>query len=399
MVKAMYEKGNAMHVQQGYEDGRRATWMGMFSDIALTLLKGVFGILGQSQSLVADGLHSLADVIVDLIVLFAARHGQEAPDAEHPYGHARIETAASVGMGLVLFLIAVGLIWDAVERLFDPARLLTPGKAPLFIAAFSLLVKEALYQYTMVLAKRYRSPLLQANAWHHRSDSISSLVVLIGVAGTRAGLHYLDALGAVVVGTMILQVAWELSSKALRELIDTGLERERVADIERAILSVHGVQAMHLLRTRQMGANALVDVHILLSIPEISVSEGHQISETVRAKLIQEIEEVVDVVVHIDPEDDEKQSSCLHLPLRDQVLAKVDELWKDIPGITPLQEVILHYLDGKVHLDVVLPLDVLAEEEYLVARTQEIEAVLHQAVAGDPQIGQIRVRFEAGVMH
>jgi cation diffusion facilitator family transporter len=261
--------------ERRYRETQRVTWLGTLADALLAVLKVTFGVIGQSQALIADGLHSLADVAADLIVLFAARHGREGPDADHPYGHARIETAAAVAMGVILFLIALGLMADAVVRLFNPAHLLAPGWMPLFIAALALLVKEILYQYTMVLARRHRSQLLRANAWHHRSDSVSSLVVLVGVGGTLAGLHYLDAIGAVVVGLMIIHVAWELSWHAVRELIDTGLEQERVEAIRRAILTVDGVKALHKLRSRRMGADALVDVHILLTFPEVSVSEGH----------------------------------------------------------------------------------------------------------------------------
>ena len=379
---------------QSYKEGQRANWIGTFADAVLTVMKLIFGVLGQSQSLLADGFHSMADVAADLLILFAAHHGRGGPDVDHPYGHARIETAASVGMGLVLFLIAVGLMWDAVERLFDPSQLLVPGQIPLFIAGIALLVKEALYRYTMALARRHRSQLLRANAWHHRSDAVSSLVVLIGVAGTRAGLHYLDAIGAFMVGFMILHVAWELSWNSMRELIDTGLSKEQLASIERTIRAVNGVKTLHMLRTRHMGSDALVDVHILLENPKTSVSEGHQVSETVRAKLIKEVEEVADVTVHIDPEDDEEQSSCVHLPLRDKVLVRIREVWRDIEAAQHLREVVLHYLAGQVHLDVVLPLSLLGEAGDISQRAHQIEAALRQAAASDPNLGQIRVRFE-----
>ncbi|CAK0752507.1 ferrous-iron efflux pump FieF [Gammaproteobacteria bacterium] len=385
--------------EQRYRETQRVNWLGTFADVLLTVVKLVFGIAGRSQSLIADGFHSLADVVTDLLVLFAAHHGREGPDADHPYGHARIETAASVGMGLVLLLIAVGLMWDAIERLFEPSQLLIPDQTPLFIAGFALLVKEFLYRYTLALARRHRSPLLRANAWHHRSDAVSSLVVLVGVAGTRAGLHYLDAIGAVMVGMMIVHVAWELSWNAVRELIDTGLSKEQLAAIERIILAVHGVKTLHMLRTRHMGADALVDVHILLRNPEISVSEGHQVSETVRAKLIREVEEVADVTVHIDPEDDERQSSCTHLPLRDQILIQIEEAWRDVEAARHLREVVLHYLDGQVHLDVVLPLALLGTNGDILQPAHQIETSLRQAVMSNPNLGRIRIRFEEGAAH
>ncbi|CAK0779103.1 ferrous-iron efflux pump FieF [Gammaproteobacteria bacterium] len=379
---------------QRYQEAQRANWVGAFADTILTVVKLVFGVIGQSQSLLADGFHSLADVMADLLILFAAWRGREGPDAEHPYGHARIETAASVGMGLILFLIAVGLMRDAVERLFNPSQLMIPDRVPLLIAGLALLIKELLYRYTLALARRHRSQLLQANAWHHRSDAVSSLVVLVGVAGTRAGLHYLDAIGAVLVGLMIIHVSWELSWNAMRELVDTGLSKEQVATIDRAIRAVDGVKALHMLRTRHMGAGAFVDVHILLENPEISVSEGHQVSETVRAKLIREIEEVADVTVHIDSEDDEKQSSCVSLPLRDQIMLRVHKVWHDVEAAQYSREVVLHYLAGQIHLDVVLPLSLLEENGDVSQRAHQIETTLQQAALSDPDLGRIRVRFE-----
>ncbi len=377
-----------------YQETQQANWVGAVADAVLAVIKLVFGVVSQSQSLLADGFHSLADLIADGIVLFAAYQGKDGPDADHPYGHARIETAASVMMGLVLFLIAVGMMWDAINRLFHPSELLVPDRMPLLIAGLAILVKESLYRYTLALARRHRSPLLRANAWHHRSDAVSSLVVLVGVAGTLAGLQYLDAIGAVVVGLLILHVAWELSWNAVRELIDTGLSKEQVEGIRRTILEVHGVKALHLLRTRHMGTDALVDVHILLNNPVSSVSEGHQISETVRAALIREIDEVVDVTVHIDPEDDEQQSSCMHLPLRDGVLERLNAVWSGIGAARDLREVILHYLDGQVHLDVVLSTTLLAGSQNPSQAAQAIGTTLQQAAAADQSLGRIRVRFE-----
>ncbi|CAK0769641.1 ZT_dimer domain-containing protein [Gammaproteobacteria bacterium] len=379
---------------QRYQETQSANWLATGADILLTVVKLIFGIIGQSQALLADGFHSLADVVADLLVLFAAHHGREGPDADHPYGHARIETAASVGMGLILFIIAIALIRDAVERLFEPTLLLIPDRTPLLIAGLALLIKELLYRYTLNLARRYRSPLMMANAWHHRSDAVSSLVVLVGVAGTRAGLHYLDAIGAVAVGLMIIHAVWELTWESIRELIDTGLSNEQVESIRHAILAVDGVKTLHMLRTRHMGMNALVDVHILLENSEISVSEGHQVSEAVRARLIEEIEEVIDVTVHIDPEDDEGQSSCIQLPLRDQILARVKERWHDVPAADHLREVILHYLDGRVHLDVVLPLALLEKTQDIQEHARQIETSLSAAAISDSSLGRIRVRFE-----
>jgi len=375
-------------IDQTQYEIQKANWIGTAVDVVLTIIKIIFGIIGNSQALLADGFHSMSDVLTDLMVVFAAHHGHEPPDADHPYGHARIETATSVGIGIVLLLVAGGLIWDAVSRLFEPGTLLIPTQTPIWVALFSLLAKEALYHYTMAVAYQQRSALLRANAWNHRSDGFSTMVVLVGVLGARSGLDYLDAISAVLVGMMIVQVAWEIGWEALRELIDTGIDPNQITAIRQAILTVDGIKALHLLRTRHMGTDILVDVHILLSNPEISVSEGHQISEAARKKLIQEIENITDVTVHIDPEDDEQQQTCTHLPLRAQIMPIIDELWRDLRLDCPRREVTLHYLDGRVHADIVLQLPETG------ADLTAIESKLRAAASSHPHLGRIRVRVE-----
>ncbi len=334
---------------------QRVTLVGAVVNLVLAVGKIVIGTLGQSQALVADGIHSLSDLVSDAVVLVATRHGSREPDPQHPYGHGRIETVATVAVGMLLFGVTAGIVYDAARRLTSPETLLHPGPLALVAALLSVLAKEALTRYTLRVARRIRSALLRANAWHHRSDAISSVVVIIGVAGSMAGLPYLDAVAAIFVALMIAKIAWDLSWGGIRELIDTGLDPEDVTRIRQVILSVHGVRAMHMLRSRRMGADALVDVHILVD-PRLSVSEGHQISETVRAKLVRELEDVTDVMVHIDPEDDEVQAPCAGLPLRDKLLEELQRRWEGLEAASRIRQVTLHYLDGKIEVDIRLPL-------------------------------------------
>jgi len=260
---------------------RNVTLTGIVGNILLTIAKLIFGIIGQSQALIADGLHSLSDLISDGMILIAAKYSTQEADADHPYGHARFETLATVAVGVLLFLVAAGMLIDATRRLFDPTLLWQPTAISLAIAILSILIKEALYQYTIHVAKQVRSPMLQANAWHHRSDAVSSIIVLLGVAGTMAGLSGLDALAAIGVSLMIAHIAWSLGWGGIKDLVDTGLDYKQIIEIKNIIHSVDGVHTLHDLRTRKMGANALVDVHILVD-PRLSVSEGHQIGEMVR---------------------------------------------------------------------------------------------------------------------
>jgi len=230
--------------------------------------------------------------------------------------------------------------------------------------------------------------MLRGNAWDHRSDAISSVIVIVGVGGTLAGFKYLDALAAVGVALMIIKISWDLIWQALRELIDTGLEAERVEAIHASLMTVQGVKACHMLRTRRMGPDALVDVHILVD-PTLSVSEGHQISETVRNKLIKEIEEVTDVMVHIDPEDDERSASCSKLPERGEVLRRLHEQWQDIAAAPRVEDVTLHYLDGKVHVEVLLPLRVAETLD----QARALSEAFCQAAKALPEVGAVEVHF------
>ncbi len=340
---------------------RRVTLVGAVLNLVLAAVKVIVGIIGQSQSLIADGIHSLSDLFSDGLVLFAATHAASAPDDDHPYGHARFETAATLGLGILLIAVAIGIVWDAVARLFSPEALLQPQMMTLYVAAFSIFSKEALYWYTVKAAERINSPMLRANAWHHRSDAISSIVVLVGIAGTMAGLPYLDAIAAVLVGLMVARIGWELGFGALQELVDAGLEQQKVEQLRNAILAIDDVRNVHMLRTRRHGHLAAADVHVQVD-PWLSVSEGHMISVAVEKAARNALEELVDVTVHIDPEDDEESPpSSIGLPTRSEALDILEQAWVTTGCDGRWEQVQLHYLQGKIHVHVYLALSCLDE--------------------------------------
>jgi len=367
---------------------RRVTVVGALVNTVLAISKMWLGYVAQSQALIADGIHSLSDLLSDALVYIAARHSHQDPDSAHPYGHGRFETAATLGLGVLLLLVALGIIWDASERLFQPEELMRPGMLAIYVALFSVLANEWLYHYTMRVAKEIKSQMLRANAWHHRSDAISSVVVLVGVAGTLAGLPYLDAIAAIGVGLMIIHIAWEISWPAFQELVDAGLEAERLDQIKEIISSIGGVEALHMLRTRRMGGQASVDVHLLVA-PWLSVSEGHVIAQTVIERLRAEVEEVEDVTVHIDPEDDEVAPPTSGLPLRDEAESVLAEHWKGIVELPVPQRLLLHYLDGMIDVDLYLSLDSYAGREQAEALQRRLQSMLDPT----PEFRKVRLFF------
>ena len=362
----------------------RVTLVGSVLDAGLGTLKLIVGTFAHSQALIADGLHSLSDLATDVLVFLAARHANAEPDDDHPYGHERIETVATVVLGLVLIAVGVGIAADAVNRMLHPELLQKPEAWALAAAGVSIVAKEWVFRYTLAAARRLRSNLLEANAWHSRSDALSSIVVCIGVAGTMAGLDYVDAVAAVVVGYMVAQVGWRFAYRSYQELIDTALDDDERQDIADIIKAIPGVHSLHELRTRSMGAKALVDVHIMLADPRVSVSEGHQISELVRARLMRELDAVSDVMVHIDSEDDEQHALGAHLPMRDEFIRHLSGLCNDVPDMPSLEDCTLHYLHGRIDVDIAVAGGV---GDHIGAVLQQIQA----ACRDDKVVGQVRL--------
>lgn len=373
---------------QRYQQIRRVTLIGSAIDLLLAVVKLAAGFWGQSQALIADGIHSLSDLATDFVVLYAARHSSRGADEGHPYGHGRFETIATVILGVALMLVAAGITWDAIERLFHTERLLQPGLLALLVAFVSVVFKEWIYHYTKRLADRLRSPLLAANAWHSRTDAISSLIVIVGVGGSMAGLSYMDAIAAAGVGLFIARIGWDLAWHGVRELVDTGLEAEQLSEIRDIIRGVDGVQGMHSLRTRRVGADVLVDVHILVE-PRLSVSEGHHIGEVVRTRLLRDHEEVNDVLVHIDPEDDEHHARLRELPLRAELLARLNSRWTDIEAARQIESVTLHYLHDRIQVVVLLPLRLLDEG----SSASGLEARFNAALQEGDVVQEVRLQF------
>ena len=365
---------------------RNTSLVGALINATLTFGKIIFGFIGHSHALLADGLHSLADLSTDLMVWFAAKYSNQPADQEHPYGHGRIETAFTVLLGVVLMVTAAGIMWDAGKRLLEPETLLIPTQIVLWVAALSIAANEWLYHYTMRAAKQTKSSLLAANAWHHRSDAISSIVVFIGVGGSLLGFPYLDAFAALAVAVMIVKIGWDQTWSAVRELIDTGLEPQKIKAIKRVIKQVEGVKSMHMLRSRRMAGTSLIDVHIEVD-SHLSVSEGHHIGDYVRMRLMEEHESIGDVMIHIDPEDDALSDLCADLPLRHHVLEQLAISWQGVIAPAVLGRATLHYLSGQIEVDLLLPLPEVIEPQLAEQLRQKAPTAL--------KLRTVRISYQA----
>ncbi|MFH1738764.1 MAG: cation diffusion facilitator family transporter [bacterium] len=283
---------------------RRVTWIGLGVNIALSIFKLAAGILGRSQAVVADAVHSLSDSSTDIAILVGVRYWSQPPDEGHPHGHRRIETVVTTLIGMILAGVAVGLVYNALGTLRD-RHSAPPGWIAFAAALISIVSKEGLYRWTWSVGKRIKSPAVVANAWHHRSDALSSFPAALAVAGAAISpsWSFLDHVGAVVVSLFILQAAWRIAWPALEQLADKGAPGEHRELIRSLALATGGVRVVHAIRTRHIGSGLQVDLHILVD-GQMTVREGHDISETVKQNLIEQGPDVVDVVVHLEPCDE-----------------------------------------------------------------------------------------------
>lgn len=346
-----------MH-EHRYQSAKRVAVLGAWFNAALGLIKILVGYIAHSTALIADGVHSLSDLITDALVVIAAKFGGHQPDEDHPYGHGRIETIGTIVIAIIIALVGFGIVYEALYDLIIVENVARPEFMAIIIAAIALIVKEWLYRYTLSIAKKIDSNLLRANAWHHRSDVFTSGVVLVGIVGAWLGFTSLDSIAALFIGALIIKIGGQMAWQSGQELVDTGVDEETLALIKQEILTVPGVISIHQLRTRLLAGMIFVDAHVLVD-SRISVSEGHYISEQVHLKLIHHFKKIRDVTVHVDPEDDEKTHPSIHLPNRVQIERQCRELWQSFPAHEEIKNVNLHYLDGKLELEIIFPLSVL----------------------------------------
>lgn len=376
-----------MTSKKRYGQVRRASFISATTNSLLAIFKIVIGFFGHSHALIADGLHSFSDLVTDGLVLIAAKAGGRMPDKEHPYGHRRIETIAAISIAIILIFVAGIIVYEILDFILTEKTKEIPSYSVIVVAIVSIIANEWLYRYMISVGKKINSNLLISNAWHNRSDALTSIIVLISVVGTLIGIPHLDSIGAIVIALFILKIGIKIMWDGIKELIDTAVDEKTLSKIIDTIKQVPGVKSVHQLRTRLHGNNIFVDVHIIVD-PFISVSEGHHIGEQVHINLIEKIKDMADVTVHIDPEDDEIAKPSRHLPTRKEINEKLNRRWKNLRGYDKIQKITLHYIEGQLYVEVFMPENIVPKEEY-----SSLSDIYRKAAKDINEIAKIHIHF------
>lgn len=356
-----------MSKQDRYRTAKNATILNAIVNALLSLLKIIAGFLFHSHALFADGIHSLADLFTDSLVLIGAKYSSQDADDKHPYGHQRIETAFTLFLSLILILAGIGIAWDAFEEIIKKAHDI-PQIYALPVAMISIVMNELLFQYTHYIGKKIHSNLIMTNAWHRRSDAASSLVVLVGIMGSYLSYPGLDAIAAIIVSILIIKMGCEYTWNSMKELVDTAVEPQLLSEIDTTITKVEGVVKIHQLRSRSMAGDIFIDLHIQVE-PWITVSEGHYIAQKVHHTLLHAFKQIKDVTIHVDPEDDETANPAFHLPSRLTLENTLLKPWQE--QYADIQYWIIHYLDGAITLDLYV------KKPFEEAQLQQMQARLN----------------------
>ncbi|MCC5993178.1 MAG: cation transporter [Rhodobacteraceae bacterium] len=327
-------------------DKRRAAWAGVVLNGPLSAAKILAGLVANSQALVADGVHSLSDLASDAAVIWALKHSHRPPDSDHPFGHGRFETLATLAIAAMLVLAAAGILVDAGARLIDPPDT-APGVLALWVAALSIALKEALYHYTKAVAKRTGSAMMAANAWHHRSDAVTSVVALAGIGAAMLGAPWADALGAGIIALMLGRVAWHYGRPAISELVDTAPPEEMAQQITAALMAIPGLRDAHDLRLRQLGGSLQADVHITLD-PAMTLSEAHRLCEAARAHVLDQLPDMAEIIIHPEPDGHADGPAAHDAALRPELAQVVRQCLDGVVPTGAIRHLRLDYRDDGV---------------------------------------------------
>ncbi len=285
--------------EERFRKGERVSWMGIWGNVALTIFKALAGILGRSQAMVADATHSLSDIATTTFVLLSLKISKKPVDETHPYGHGKIEAIAAGLVGSLLGAAGVAILLSAIRSISVGVSRI-PGAIALVAAITSIVVKEGMFQYTARVGRKLHSPAVMASAWHHRSDALSSVAALVGIGGARLGYPILDPLAGAGVSLFIIKMGYDITVESFHHIMDTAPGENILRRITGIAEEVEGVEHVHEIKARRMGQYLLVDLKLEVD-PKITVATGHTIASEVRHKIMGEMDNVADVMVHVNP--------------------------------------------------------------------------------------------------
>lgn len=333
-----------MDKKKRYSDGEKVTWIGALVNLILAAVKFVAGFFGTSEAMIADAFHSLSDLFSDVVVLFSLKVSKKPVDEKHPYGYGRVETVGTTILGVFLILTGIKIFWDAIT-IINAGVDYVPKYYALGGALLSILVKEAMYHYTIRAGERLNSSSIKANAWHHRSDSLSSIASFFGIGAAMMGWPLFDPLAALIVTALIIRVGWIISKDSFIDLIDAAVKKEVRDNIVDTALEIEGVINFHELKTRKTGSEILVEIHIEVN-PWMNVAEAHTIADKVRDAIIVKVANIADVLVHIDPEGE--LNGLVYSTPKDQIIEKIAKTASETTGVISCRDIVLHYVGNDI---------------------------------------------------
>jgi len=369
-------KEKILNREEKYLAGKKVTLIGAVTNLLLTILKLAAGILGRSDALIADAVHSLSDLVSDVVVLVSLKVSQRPVDESRPYGYGKVETVGTALLGLILIAVAIEMFWEAVKTINEGVTSVPTGIA-LAGAFFSILVNEWLFRYSLKVGRRVHSPSLIANAWHHRSDALSSIAALAGAGAAMMGWPIFDPIAALIVTLLILKVGWEITSESFKDIIDTAVKKEVRDQIINAAMSTEGAIDCHDLKTRKMGSDILVDIHVEVD-SKLNVLDAHAIADKVRDNIVEKVAHIADVLVHLDPGNDPDRMACALSEKK--LVEEVIRTAESVDGLAGWRDINLRYDDGSliVRLSVILKSELTISEAYDV-----VDSIKKQVTAID----------------
>ena len=369
------------------------TILGFISNLLLAIGKGFVGYIAQSSALIADAGHSLSDLFSDLITYWSLHFSQQPRDENHPYGHGRFETVGSFIIALMLIATGIGVVWHTFQRVESPV---IPGELALWAAGISIVIKELLYQLTHRIGKKQNSRILIANAWHHRSDAVSSIAALIGITGATLGFPMLDPIAGFLVAGLIIKSGVDIGYSSIRELTDEVAEQEVIEKILQTLEGIEGVEHFHQVRARRMGPHLLVDLHLEVDCM-MTVSAAHQVAERVRWHILETMPSVNEVMIHVDAEQDNEEGEIILMRPQTEIEMDIQQALKAIPEITGISHIYCHFLKQKLSVQV----DILVDPEMKVRQAQKLgqKAKLLLEEIQDIQLADIHLELQDYEQH